>query len=269
MDLLLRALAEAEGSFARFVRALRLGHGNRWNDALVGQALSYFDAGFRRLDMAGLYDVTVAVARLFGGRQAVAALFGGHEIPWSELEGQRHGDNISDDEVQREVDRILDPRQLDGGPSRGRPDRFALNVNPKQEFDRIDQVQRLPYDPVKHRPVAVSVRRHSMRLRDFLDRLGRSLVPRRGRLRGRAFDRTRLRAVVTRRDPRMLVARETEIATDIFLGTVIDCSGSMDAFDNIEKAKRFGVLVAEAVPRPAGRRGALLRLHRLGDLRRR
>jgi len=245
---LLGVLAAGEGSFARFFRALRLGQGNRWSDPLVAQALGHFGAGFRRLDMAGLYEITVAVAKLFGGKQAVAALFGGHEsTPWSDLEGTQHGDNISDEEVQREVDRILDPRQLEGGSRPGRPDRFALNVNPKEEFDRIDQVERLPYDPAKHRPVALTVRRHAMRLRDFLDRLGRSLVPRRGRLRGRAVDRTRVRSVVTRRDPRMLVARETEVANDIFVGTCIDCSGSMDAFDNIEKAKRFGVLVAEAV----------------------
>jgi len=243
---LLRALDWREGSFTRFLRALRLGQGNRWNDPLVAKALELFEGGFRRLDMAGIYDVTLKVAELFGGKQAVASLFGGHEsIPWSGLESQRHGDNISDEEVQREVERILDPRQAEGG-SAGRPDRFALNVNPKDEFDRISRVERLPYDPAKHRPVALSVRRHAMRLRDFLDRLGRSLMPRRGRLRGRAFDRTRVRAVVTRRDPRMLVARENELANDIFVGTVIDCSGSMTAFDHIEKAKRFGVLVAEA-----------------------
>jgi nitric oxide reductase activation protein len=122
-----------------------------------------------------------------------------------------------------------------------------LNVNPSEAFDRIEQVQRLPYDAARHRPVAISVRRHAMRLRDFLHRLGRALVPRRARLRGRAFDRTRVRAVVTRRDPRMLVAREIEVANDIFVGTIIDCSSSMQAYDNIEKAKRFGVLVAEAV----------------------
>jgi hypothetical protein len=245
---LLRVLAWREGSFARFVRALRLGQGNRWNDPLVEKALAHFGAGFRRLDMAGLFAVTQAVAELFGGRHAVAALFGGHEsIPWSALESDQHGENISDDEVQREVERILDPRQANSGPASGRPDRFALNVNPKEEFDRIDHVERLPHDPVKHRAVALHVRRHSMRLRDFFDRLGRSLVPHRGRLRGRALDRTRVRAVVTRRDPRMLVARETAVANDVSVATVIDCSGSMNAFDNLEKAKRFGVLVAEAV----------------------
>src|SRR5262249_18479513 len=95
---LLRALRDRAGSFARFIRGLRLGQGNRWNDPVVGQALALFDAGFRRLDMAGLYDVAVALAKLFGGREAAADLFGGHEsIPWSEAEGQRHGENINDD----------------------------------------------------------------------------------------------------------------------------------------------------------------------------
>jgi len=245
---LLHVLGNREGSFARFIRALRVGQGNRWNDPVVEKALAHFGSGFRRLDMSGLYEIAVAIARLFGGSSAVANMFGGHEsIPWSELEGQRHGDNISDEEVQREVDRILDPRQLREGARDGKNDRFSLNVNPKEDFDRIEQVERLPYDPARHRPVATSVRRHSMRLRDFLDRLGRALVPRRGRLRGRAFDRTRTRAVVTRRDPRMLVARETETANDVFVGTLIDCSSSMSAFDNIDKAKMFGVLVAEAV----------------------
>lgn len=35
--------------------------------------------------------------------------------------------------------------------------------------------------------------------------------------------------------------------TDLFLGTIIDCSGSMQAGQNIDRAKRFGVLIAEAV----------------------
>jgi nitric oxide reductase activation protein len=35
--------------------------------------------------------------------------------------------------------------------------------------------------------------------------------------------------------------------TDLFLGTLIDCSSSMTAGDNIERARRFGVLITEAV----------------------
>ena len=48
---LLRALDWREGSFTRFLRALRLGQGNRWNDPLVAKALGLFEGGFRRLDM--------------------------------------------------------------------------------------------------------------------------------------------------------------------------------------------------------------------------
>jgi nitric oxide reductase activation protein len=40
--------------------------------------------------------------------------------------------------------------------------------------------------------------------------------------------------------------------TDLFLGTVIDCSGSMSAGDNIERARRFAVLIGEAVRPLAG-----------------
>jgi nitric oxide reductase activation protein len=44
----------------------------------------------------------------------------------------------------------------------------------------------------------------------------------------------------------MLVARELEIQTDLFIGVVIDCSGSMSSGQSMEKAHRFGVLLAEA-----------------------
>jgi cobalamin biosynthesis protein CobT len=63
---------------------------------------------------------------------------------------------------------------------------------------------------------------------------------------GRMFDKTRARAVVLRSDPRMLIARQLKIVTDLFIGVVIDCSGSMANADNIEKAKLFGTLIAEA-----------------------
>ena len=51
-----RLLAELDRvghSFARFVRALRMGLGDRSSDPLVATALTYFGAGFRQLDMHG------------------------------------------------------------------------------------------------------------------------------------------------------------------------------------------------------------------------
>src|SRR5690606_2327254 len=65
------------------------------------------------------------------------------------------------------------------------------------------------------------------------------------RLSGRRFDPSRAEAVVIRRDPRMLIAREIRITTDLFLGVVVDCSGSMYGA-SMDKAHAFGMLLAEA-----------------------
>jgi hypothetical protein len=94
-------------------------------------------------------------------------------------------------------------------------------------------------------------------MRRYLRQLGLGYVPERLRVRGRSFDRTRVRALVLRGDPRMLIAREMYLKTDLFLGVLIDCSGSMSSDNNIEKAKLFGTLLAEAA---RGNRGIDLRL---------
>ncbi len=84
-------------------------------------------------------------------------------------------------------------------------------------------------------------------MRDLLARLGLRHTKTGGRVQGRALDRPRLRSMILRRDPRVLVARRIERHSDLFMGVVIDCSGSMSSGDNIGRAKLFGVLLAEAV----------------------
>jgi nitric oxide reductase activation protein len=103
-----------------------------------------------------------------------------------------------------------------------------------------------------HRKLAANVARHAARLRQHLDELGLRWEPQRARTQGRALDRTRLRALVTRNDPRILIARNPIRRTDLFLGVLIDCSGSMQAGNNIDRARRFAILVAEAVARLPG-----------------
>ncbi len=246
---LLRELDRLGNAYARFVRALRMGLGNRQADPKVEEALELFRGGFRHSSMEQLYAITERVVEIFGRETSIASGFGGHEgLEWDEREGSIHGDGIMDEDVQREVERILDPRKLEGGSDRpGRPGRLAINVAEDDRFDVINKVEPVPPDPGRHREVAREIRRHADRLREYMARLGLDMVPRRARLRGRSFDRTRASAVVLRRDPRMLVARELEISTDLFIGVVIDCSGSMGAYQSMEKAHRFGVLLAEAV----------------------
>ncbi|HLT36018.1 MAG TPA: hypothetical protein VK034_07025, partial [Enhygromyxa sp.] len=159
-----------------------------------------------------------------------------------------------DDEVQDEVERILDPRQLQsGGEGRSRiSGKLALNVGEDERFDVITDIRRAPRRPDEHRKVAREVARHAARLRAYLCELGLDRVPRHARMRGRSFDRTRTQAVVIRRDPRMLIARELEVHNDLFIGVLIDCSGSMSIRDLLAKARTFAVLIAEAVRSLAG-----------------
>jgi len=79
----------------------------------------------------------------------------------------------------------------------------------------------------------------------LLKELGLALEPQRMRTTGKKIDKTRLRAVVLRGDPRMLISRELKQQTDLFMAVIIDCSGSMYGA-NIEKAKLFGTMLAEA-----------------------
>jgi len=233
---------------ARFSRALRMGLGNRRDDPVVAEALGLFGKGFRKLDMEGLYAVTRRLAGLFGGAVAVASVFGGPEdLPWGERDRDAHGVGIDDDILQREVERILDPGKRAQRRSDSGKGRLQINVSPDIDFDRIDRVERVRGGDDVYRACVPEVRRHSSRLRHLLRELGLQWQPVGARVSGRALDRSRLRSLVTRGDPRILRARQPVLHNDLFLGVVIDCSGSMVAGDNIARAQRFAVLIAEAV----------------------
>ncbi|HWO21983.1 MAG TPA: hypothetical protein VNO30_24645 [Kofleriaceae bacterium] len=248
----LAELDRAGHPLARFSRALRMGLGNRSGDPLIAAALELCGKGLRRQGMRGLYDLTRQLAGMFGGAIAVARVFGGPEgMTFGERDQDVHGAGLDDDILQREVERILEPRR--GGAGRTGPrDRLCINVGPDEEFDRIASVVRVRGDRAEHARIAAEVARHSQRLRALLDDLGLRREPVKARLSGHALDRGRLRALVTRGDPRILVARTPVRRTDLFLGVAIDCSGSMSAGDNIERARRFAILITEAVRPLAG-----------------
>lgn len=234
---------------ARFARALRLGLGNRHHDPRVATALELCGRDLRKLDMAGLYELAKQLASLFGGAIAVARVLGG---PEDLTDGERDRDvfaaGIDDDILQREVERILEPGgKGKGGGGAGKLDRLQINVNPDEHFEKINVVQRVRGDGESYHRIATAVARHATRLRAHLDELGLRWERAHARLSGHALDRGRLRALVTRNDPRILIARQAVRRTDLFLGTLIDCSGSMQAGDNIERARQFGILITEAV----------------------
>ena len=231
----------------RFTRALRLGLGNRERDPLLARALALVD-GLRDFDMPRMYEVTQQLAAMFGGAHEIAEVFCSSEsLEDGDREHDVHGADLDDGELQREVDRILDPRARKARPTGDGPVRPWINVNPSEDFARIATVERVRGDRDEHRNVATEVHRHSARLRAMLDDLGLRWNPQRARTQGRAIDRTRLVPLVTRGDPRLLVARVPTRVTDLFLGVLVDCSDSMKAGNNLDRARRFAIMVAEAV----------------------
>ena len=246
----LAELERAGHPLARFARALRMGLGNRFDDPRVAAALDLCGKDLRKLDMRGLYELTKRLAAMFGGATSIARVFGGAEgleLGEKERELDVHGAGIDDAILQREVERILDPRRSAKKGPLGPRDRLQINVNPDEEFEPIRTVTRVRGDQAAHRLLAAEVNRHSVRLRAHLDELGLRWEPAKARLKGHTIDRGRLRSLVTRGDPRILIARTPVRRTDLFLGTLIDCSGSMQAGKNIERARKFAVLIAEAV----------------------
>lgn len=245
----LLALEASGSSFARFVRALRMGLGNRHNDLKVGQALALFKSNFRGQDMTGLLDMAQELSNIFG-REAQAALSIGAGRQ-SSVEMAIHGGGISQDELQRRIRRILEGgnRGTDGrtsGPDTGGgPHRF-LNLGPDIDFKVIDQVRKVPFDPARQRLYARQVARWSRRLRSYLQQLGLALEQEQQRVTGTRLDRTRLQSAILRGDPRLLQARYLRPANDLFLGVLVDCSGSMALDDNLEKARLFATLIAES-----------------------
>ena len=243
---LLAELDRQAHPLARFTRALRLGLGNRDGDPRLAAALALVD-GLRDFDMARMYEVTKQLAQMFGGANEIAEVFCSSEsLEDGERERDVFGADLDDGELQREVERILDPRTRKATPGDG-PARPWLNVNPRDDFPRIATVERVRGDHDEHRKVATDVRRHAARLRSLLDDLGLRWLPQRARTQGRALDRTRLLPLVTRGDPRLLVARMPQRLTDLFLGVLVDCSDSMKAGNNLDRARRFAITVAEAV----------------------
>jgi hypothetical protein len=259
---ILRAACEEGRSFARFVRALRMGLGDRDADPQVRQALALFDRRFKELDTAALYELTQKLAEIFGEEAALLRCLGTpEEIPGDDPRSLEDREDIGDEEVQREVERILAPPSKTAGGSGRAGGALQINVGPDDGFTPIREVIRLPPSPDRQRELAREVARPARRLRDELERLGLARVTVGARLAGTRLDRARLRGLVLRGDPHVMQARVLLPRADLFLGVAVDCSGSMTG-TSIELARRFAVLLAESA---RGLRGVDLRVFGFTD----
>jgi hypothetical protein len=260
----LREMEAVDLSFARFLRALRMGLGNRFGDPKVAQGLALFKAVFRKSSMPQLLDIAKKLREIFGRETDMLNHFGmdtamlGDEADW--LAG---GPGFRPEAVQSAVDNMLQDadRNKDRKSPVGAPASLGMNLRPEETFNIIDNVTKLTHNPAKHAEYARRVARPARLLRRYFQDLGLGLLPVRGRIQGRHFDRTRTKDLILKSDPRLLIARKIQRATDLFLGVVIDCSGSMYG-EKMEKARLFGSLLAEALN---GQRGIDLRLFGFTD----
>lgn len=244
---LLMQMERAGMSFARFVRALRMGLGDRHDDARVRLALDLFKGKFRHSSMPRLMEIAEELRRIFGSETQMLESFGQDEALMSgEGDFEIDGEGITNQEVQDEVQQSLQGKSKKDRENPEARGGRGINLGPEEHFDQITRVQPVKHDPAAHNALAQRVNRAAQRMRQFFQSMGLGLVPQRYRLRGKSFDKTRARAVVLRNDPRMLIARELQITTDLFLGVVVDCSGSMSWGDRMERARLFGTLLAVA-----------------------
>ena len=244
----LQELERLGSSFTRFFRALRMGLGDRHRDPKVAEALKLFGANFRNSTNQQLLAIARRLKKMFPSEAALLELMRQDGLTAAnEGEVIILGEGISDGELQKEIDRILNPHDSETAGGGGGPGGIrVINVSPDESFDLIQTVVRLDCRPERHAAYARRLGRNAHRMREYFESLGLVYVPQRMRVSGRQLDRTRIPAVVLRGDPRMLIARQVEARTDLFLGLLVDCSGSMDAGNRIEQAKLFAVLLAEA-----------------------
>ena len=80
---LLREMEAAGHSFACFVRALRMGLGNRTGDPRVAQGLALFKSAFRRSSMPQLLDIARRLREIFGDGDGHARSLRPGTPPWA------------------------------------------------------------------------------------------------------------------------------------------------------------------------------------------
>ena len=254
---ILRAMEAAGMSFARFLRALRMGLGNRYDDPKVEAGLALFKGKFRKLEMPGLYEIAKRLQEIFAEETQM--------LDWM---GQDESLRWPDDYNLPSPDQLKQAMDQGNGGNDGKsgqkliPAPLGANLDPSVQFQRITKITKLKHDPAAHANYASKIAREAQLLRRCLLDLGLGFVAESLRTQGRRLDRGRMLDLVLQSDPRVLIARRRQRITDLFIGVLIDCSSSMTG-EKVEKAKVFGTLVAEAVK---NQRGIDLRLFGFNEI---
>lgn len=223
-------------SLARFVRALRMGLGNRHGDPKVAEGLALFGKRFRHTSSEAHLATAGELHRIFRDELAVLDLLRLDELLEATL-SQLRAAGVDDETIQQLLQRPSE--RLASG--RGRP-----NHGEDTQFEPITTVVRLEAQPSALAAMAHQVRGPAVELRRHLIRMGLGRVPVGRQLAGHRVDRARIGAALLTRDARILLRRRPAQVADLFLGVAVDCSGSMAGEGKIERARLAATMVAEA-----------------------
>jgi len=120
-----------------------------------------------------------------------------------------------------------------------------FNNDSGRDFDSLDQEVTLPLDADLHRQLVASIHKHVRRLRSYFQQLGTRSQDEYAMRSGRRLDLARARRGALLRQPNLLVGSREVIDPDLYLGILIDRSGSMRG-QELNRAKAFGALVCES-----------------------
>ncbi len=148
----------------------------------------------------------------------------------------------------------------------------GLNLGKDRDYRPLEHETAVIFDRSRHLELVDSIRKHVRRLRPYFERLGTRSVTNYGSRHGRHLDLGRIRTATLTGSPDFLIQRHDERAPSAYLGVLIDRSASMSN-ERMERARRFGALVAEAAGGLAGIEGHVNAFddntfYRMGDLKR-
>ncbi len=174
-------------------------------------------------------------------------------------EGQEEGPGytrLSSEEIDNQAARnalivpqgttIIDRIRRTKSPQGGLPANIhVINLAKELDFAALKKKIRLDVDHEKNQALVASVRKHIRLLRPYFEKLGKKLIEEYASRQGKRLDIVQARRLAYAPVSNLLVSVREEKAPDLYLGLLIDRSGSMDG-EKIERAKAFATLIVES-----------------------
>ncbi|MCB9639392.1 MAG: HEAT repeat domain-containing protein [Myxococcales bacterium] len=246
-------------------------------DPRIAQAMDIVQGDFRHLDHAGLLQVAREISAIFQEEDEE----GCKQQRKKKLSGLRHLRSI----MQRVRGRMRDVGTIPGSGVKSRSSgnvrkqereiiyERKINENSKGEggqtlhlgaqldFPTLDRTSTFERSVADHQVLIKKVQPYVRTMRAYFERLGRKTVDDYASRRGRRLDMGQIRSVCFRPNLNVLVHSEEIQTADLYIGLLIDRSGSMSG-QKLETAKAFGALLCESAK---GLRGIQGHVHAFDD----